>query len=80
MSVSVVSSASTASSRSRKLASPSISKIVGIVTPSFALELGVGVDEGLVETARELAAERRFSGARQPDQIEIASMQMHRAL
>ena len=76
-----ISSASTASSRSRKLASPSISKIVGIVTPSLLLELGVGVDEESCARRRaELAAERRLACARQSDQIEIAPMQMHRAL
>ena len=43
----------------------------------LALELGIGVDERLVEPPRELAAERRFARARQSDQKEIAPMQMH---
>jgi hypothetical protein len=43
----------------------------------LALELGVGVDEGLVEAPRELPAKRRFAGAGQADEIEIAAMQLH---
>ena len=43
----------------------------------LALELGVGVDERLGEAPRELASERRLARARQPDQKQIAPMQMH---
>ncbi len=43
----------------------------------LALELGIGVDEGLGEAPRQLAPERRFARARQPDQKQIAPMQMH---
>ena len=42
------------------------------------LELGVGVDEALVEPARELAAERGLARARQADEKEIAPVQRHR--
>ena len=45
-----------------------------------ALELAVGIDESLVEPARELPAERGFARARKTHQKQIAPMQMHRGI
>ena len=40
----------------------------------------IGVDEALLETARELAAQRRFACAHEPDQKEIAAVKCHRGI
>ena len=52
--------------------------MVAMVT--LALELGVGVDERLAESPRQLAAERGLARAGQSDQKQIAPMQMHRGI
>ncbi len=46
----------------------------------LVLQLVVGIDEALVQAARQLAAERGLARARKPDQKQIAPVQRHRGM
>ena len=75
-----MSSASVASSRSRNPASPSISNIVGIDTPSRCSSSTSASTNRLPQAPRELAPERGLARTGQADQKQIAPVQRNRGI